>query len=276
MDPQSAGHSWNKNSEPVETQPQWQNTSRSSEQQQLYSPRAVVPPGLESLVRLEEVYLQDGVFLSKSFETLFKIRRDFECCGPSINLMFQDPNGRLVVSLRKESGGDCCGVKYSRLRIIVLPATTIGFVKISISSLKMKISIETHLKEPVFVAELPFPLGDTLEILNINGSCPVAKIIYEAITEYSKVVFQFPMDMDATLKTVILAAFLYMRYCLAKLPSNGSSSNDSKWGYGGYSGDCGDYGDGGDGGGGGDCDCLGGDGDCAGGDGDCGGGDGGD
>ncbi|XP_044138658.1 uncharacterized protein LOC122929221 isoform X1 [Bufo gargarizans] len=274
--------------EPVQTQPQWQSTPAPPHQNQLYNPTALVPPGLERLVEVEEVILQKKAFFTRSEQTLFTIRRESECCGPSFNIRFQDPYKRDVVSLYAESGGGCCGGE-THLKITVFPAYTIGFVNISNSSHKISVSIQMKFGEPAFTAELPLSHSENIiEILSVNGSCPVATITTEGEKKSSKVVFRFPMNMEATLKTLILAAFLYMRYEVTRLSSSSDSSCDSgwdtaggvhfyhddhhSWGHGGFNGDCGggDFGGGDCGGGGGDC--GGGGGDCGGGGGDCGGG----
>ncbi|XP_075128515.1 phospholipid scramblase 3-like [Leptodactylus fuscus] len=213
MDPHSTGYTWNKNSETVQTQPQWQDTSALSHQSHLYNPRAVVPPGLECLVEVEEVTLQDKAFFISSGQTLFTIRRESECCGPAFNLRLQNSKRRVMVLLRAESGEGCCGGE-SYLKITVLPETTIGFIKCSCSSRQMNISIQMEHGEPAFTAELSLSRSkqSTIEILNVKDSCPVATITKEGENKSSNVIFQFPIDMDTTLKVLILAAFLYMKH----------------------------------------------------------------
>ncbi|XP_066445661.1 uncharacterized protein [Eleutherodactylus coqui] len=264
MDPPSAGLPLNKPSEPVQTQPQWQNTAAPSQQPLLYNPRAVVLPGLQCLVEVEEVTLNKKAFVARSGQTLFTIRRESECCGPSFHLKFQDPYKRDVVSLYMQSGEDCCGGD-TRLMIIVLPANTIGFVKILTSPRKMNIWIERNFGKPVLTAELPLSSSEgPLEIFSVNGSCPVAKIIQNRGMKSTDVIFQFPMDMEATLKTAILATYLYMRYQLTTLSSSSSSSDRNVshhddqgafWSHEGFDGHCDSGGFSGDCGGGGSWDC---------------------
>ncbi|XP_040271220.1 uncharacterized protein LOC120986624 isoform X3 [Bufo bufo] len=301
---QKQGHPWN--SGPVQTQPQWQSMPPPYHQNQLYNPRAMVPPGLELLVEVEEVILQKQAFFNRSGQNLFTIHRESECCGPGFNVRFRNPYQKDVVSLYAESGG-CCWGGYSHVRISVFPACTIGFINIKNFTRKMSVSIRMNSGELVFTAELPLSGSEKIiEILSVNGSCPVATITTQG--QNCDVVFQFPMDMEATLKTLILAAFVYMRYQLSKMSSSSSSSayhrrrntanhdDDHRWGHGGFNGhpvgggfsggDCGGGG-GNSGGGGGDCgggggnsgggggDCGGGGGNSGGGGGDCGGGGGG-
>ncbi|XP_056425628.1 uncharacterized protein LOC130367247 [Hyla sarda] len=303
MDPRSAGHTWDKHSGAVQTQPQWQNATKTHHNQS-YNPRAVVPSGLEGLVEVEEVTLQGRAFSTRSGQTLFTIHRESECCGPSLNLRFRDTKRRDVVSLCADSG-DCCGVHTDTciivlpwlsflfgfevvlftakiclscnqscdlLKVIVPPSHTIGFITISLNtSRKMIISIQMVYGEAAFTAGLPLSgsqnhIETIPQILSVNGSCPVANITKEGEKESSEVVFQFPMDMEVTLKTLILAAYLYMRYHLTKQHNSSSSTYDSEWitaggvfipgidssgGFsddGGFGGDCGggDFGGGGD------------------------------
>ncbi|XP_069801349.1 uncharacterized protein [Dendropsophus ebraccatus] len=265
MDPE---HPWNNNSEPVRSQPQWQNTS-ATHPDQIYNAKAVVPPMLTCLVEVEEVRLQKKAFYSRSGRTLFNIHRESECCGPSFNVRFQDPGRKDVVSLRADSGG-CCGGDTC-LKIIVPPALTIGFITFSNISHKTMISIQMTFGEPAFTAELPLSSShNPIEILSVNGSCPVASITKDGEKESSEVIFKFPMDMKATLKVLILAAFLYMRYQLNELYRTRSFSSydvdysawvtaggafipgvDTDGGYCHHDGDCG----GGDCGDEGDCGC---------------------
>ncbi|XP_066445659.1 uncharacterized protein [Eleutherodactylus coqui] len=265
MDPYPAGHSGDNKAEPIKTQPQWQNTSKSFQGKQLYNPRAVVPPGLECLVEVDEVTLEENAFYTRSGQTIFMIRHESECCGPSFNLRFGNRKMRDVVSLCTMSTDDCCGGGDSDLKITVLPTSTIGFVKVWNSSRKMNASIEMRYGEPAFTAELPLSHPEKIiEIISVNGSCPVAKITTEGKRKSSKVIFQFPMDMEATLKTAILAMFLYMMYRLNQDSRSSYSSSDTNWGtssdnhagfftHGGFAGGLavggGDWG----GGGGGDC-----------------------
>ncbi|XP_075061810.1 phospholipid scramblase 2-like [Mixophyes fleayi] len=290
------------NSKPIQTQPQWQNKSTSAYQDQQSVPTAVVPPGLECLVEVEEVILKNKVFQTNSGQTLFLIRRETECCGPALNLKLRDPYKRDVVSLYLVSSGDCCGGQ-TYLRIETLLQRGLGYVTIDNTSRELNVSIQMANKEPVFTARMPVYMDprrdNTIEILSVSGSHPVVQIQKERDHKSSKVIFRFPLNLDASLKAVILAAFLYMTFRVNQITSSSSTSDDSGWAtsggvalsgggmhygvsdwghdsghcgggdWGGGSGGCG--GGGGDsGGGGGDCGGGGGGGDCGGGGG-CGG-----
>ncbi|XP_068128155.1 phospholipid scramblase 1-like isoform X1 [Hyperolius riggenbachi] len=250
---------------PVQTQPQWENGTKFFDSQHS---KPIVPPGLEWLAGEKVVVLKDKVFQTSNGHTLFSVRRKSECCGPSLNLRLRDPHRRDVVSLRLDSGGGCCcgGGGESYLRVSAPSAHPIGFVIIVSSSTSLNVSIQMGNREPVFYAKMPVTTdadSSSIQILSIDGSHPVASITKEKEGDSSQVIFHFPMDMEATLKAVILAAFLYMTYCLQKVSSSYSSSDDGwafagglYWAVGGdFDGGGGDYGGGGDGG-----DCGGGDG----------------
>ncbi|XP_077327785.1 uncharacterized protein LOC143962365 [Lithobates pipiens] len=262
---------------PIQSQPRWQNGYTFSKS------TAIVPPGLECLVELEEVIFKDRVFQTKNGQDLFTTWQKSECCGPSLDLRFRNPYQRDVVSLYLNSNGGCCrGQTY--LKVNDQSANHIGNVKIVTFSRTINVSIERGNGEPVFHAKLPISLDSndhsTIEILGMDGSEPVAYITKEKEGKSSQVIFHFLLNMEAALKAVILAAFLYVSLHIREMSrSRRSDDTDFSWAdaggvdfadmsHGHFGGS--DWGDGG----GGDC----GGGDCGGGDcggGDCGGGDGG-
>ncbi|XP_069805738.1 uncharacterized protein [Dendropsophus ebraccatus] len=224
MDP---GHPLNKSSEPVQSQPQWQNTSAYNPDQ-IYNAKAIVPPVLKCLLEVEEVRLKEKAFYTGPGQALFYLSPEFECCGPSYNMKLQDSGWRDVVSMRLEPAG-CCKTDNC-LKVSALPGLTIGFITFSDFSHNMTLSIEMTYGEPAFTAELPsYKSQNSIEILSVNGSCPVASITKEGEKESSEVLIKFPLDMKATLKVLILAAFLYMRYQLNLLYRRRISSFDKGW-----------------------------------------------
>ncbi|XP_068130013.1 phospholipid scramblase 3-like [Hyperolius riggenbachi] len=273
---------------PVQTQPQWGNGS-TLYLSQFSKPTPVVPPGLEYLVEEEEVILKDTVFQTKDGRALFSVDREPACCTPLLNLRLRDPHRRDMVYLCLDTSTTCCGGE-SILAVQSPSVSNIGFVIIACPSTYLSVTIQNGDRKPVFCATVPVNMdscSSTIPILSIDGSHPVASITKEKEGDSSQVIFRFPMDMAATLKAVILAAFLYMTYRMQQVSTSNSYSDDGwafagvYWGgedFGGGGGDIGGGGDSGcgDGGwGGGDGGCGGGDGGCGGGDGGCGGGDGG-
>ncbi|XP_068129439.1 phospholipid scramblase 3-like [Hyperolius riggenbachi] len=236
---------------PVQTQPQWAIGS-TIYHSQLSKPTPVVPPGLESLVEEEEVIFKDKAFQNKDGHTLFSVRQESECCGPSLSLRLQDPHKRDVVSLRLDSSGCCCGGGgESRLMVQAPSVSHIGFVEVTRSSTCLHVTIEMGDRKPVFCAIVPVNRtahSSIIHILSIDGSHPVASITKEKVEKSSQVIFRFPMDMAATLKTVILAAFLFMTYWMQQVSTSNRSSDDG-WALSGvHWGGGGDFGGGGDGG----------------------------
>ncbi|XP_077327780.1 uncharacterized protein LOC143962361 [Lithobates pipiens] len=249
---------------PIQSQPQWQNGYPFSKS------TAIVPPGLECLVEVEEVILKDRVFQTKNGQDLFTAWRKSECCGPSLNLRFRNPFQRDVVSLYLNSNGNCCrGQTY--LKVMDQSAHHIGNVRIITFSSTIDVYIERGNGEPVFSAKLPISLDSnyhsTIEILGIYGSEPVAYITKEREGRSSRVIFLFPMNMEAALKAVILAAFLYVSLRIQEMSRDHNQryhrrSNDTNFSWAGAGGvdfggsnwgGGGDCGGGGSGGGGGDC-----------------------
>ncbi|XP_063785712.1 uncharacterized protein LOC134934142 [Pseudophryne corroboree] len=260
--------------EPIQTQPQWKINPTSACQDRLLKPTAVLPPGLQCLAEMEEVILQNKVFQTNAGQMLFSIHRVAECCGPALNLRFRDFYKREALSLFLVSSGGCCG-EETYLRIETGHAQPIGFVTIANVSRELNVSIQMDNREPVFSARLPIYMDlrydNTIEILSVISNHPVAIIRKEKEHRSSKVIFQFPSNLTATLKAVILGAFLYMIYRVTQLTSRSSSSTTDYSGWatvggiafandigggsnmGNDSGDCrgGDWGGGGGGGDGG-------------------------
>ncbi|XP_053321065.1 uncharacterized protein LOC128492512 [Spea bombifrons] len=85
--------------------------------------------------------------------------------------------------------------------------------------------------EFTFTAELKPPLrrDKPIEILSMNGSHPVAQITMTKEKSAKAVNFQFPKDMDAKIKAIILGAFLFMNECLSTTSSDHSSSSSEPW-----------------------------------------------
>ncbi|XP_063785711.1 phospholipid scramblase 2-like [Pseudophryne corroboree] len=218
--------------EVIHTQPQWQHKSTSASQDQMSKPIALVSPGLQCLVEVEEVILQHKVFQTNAGQILFSVHREAECCGPGLNLRLRDPYQTEVVSMYLASTGRC-GVGEAYLRIETLPTQPIGFVTIANTSRELNVSIQMENREPVFSARLPIDLDSrrdsTIEILTVSGNHPVAKIKKEIEHESSKVTFQFPLKLAAILKAVILGAFLFMTYRVNQLTSSHSTADDIGW-----------------------------------------------
>ncbi|KAM4675894.1 uncharacterized protein O3C94_008512 [Discoglossus pictus] len=249
------------NSRPIQAQPEGQLYN----QNQLSRTSAIVPPGLEALVEVEEVILKKRVFQTRRGQVLFSICKDSECCGPPINIWLRDSRKREVIKVYLAPYDGCCS-NYSYLQIDAPYRHPIGFVKLCNTTGIQKFSIQNAYEEPVFTAVCE----DPIQIISVNGNDLVAQIKKEKESGSTEVIFQFPMDMDAKMKAVIMGALLYVNYRLQEMyrQQRSSTSNDSGWmanavdfgdsglGYGG-----GDFGGGGDwGGGGGDC----GGGDCGG------------
>ncbi|XP_073479843.1 uncharacterized protein [Aquarana catesbeiana] len=199
---------------PIQSQPQGQNGftfSRST---------AIVPPGLKCLVGMEEVILRHNVFQTKNKKDLFTIHQEVECCGPLLNLRLRNPHNRDVLFLYLASDGDCFEV-LNHLKVCAQSAHHIGNVRIVSSTSIMNVSIERGNGEPVFSAKLPVFLNsknnNTIKICGTGSSHPVAFITKKKEGKFTQVIFQFPPNMEAALKAVILAAFLYVNSCIREI-----------------------------------------------------------
>ncbi|XP_063302533.1 phospholipid scramblase 2-like [Pelobates fuscus] len=219
----------------------------------------LVPSGLEPLIEVDEIILNKKVFQTRTGEDLFYVFHDRECCGSSVHITLKNQKRRDVVFLHLLSQGGCCDTFLSEMRIEAPRTFTIGYVKVSSSINKLMFSIQDMHREFQFTAELSSRLlqDQSIQILSAVGSHPVVKISRYKKNNSQLTSFQFPWDMDAKMKAVILGAYLFMSYHLRQTSRDHSSGSGfdagdwaSSWGDCG-GGDCGDGG-GGDCGGGGD------------------------
>ncbi|XP_041444910.1 phospholipid scramblase 1 [Xenopus laevis] len=236
--------------QPIQTQPQWQSTSGTSHQDQYSRPFPVVPPGLESLVEVNEVLFRKKVFQTPDGQTLYSVQKDSECCGNPLILKLIDPHEQVVLHSHLFSESGCCK-SYTELQVEAPQGDPIGFVMYQDSSRGLKFSISDEQREPIFTSQVKSHsfLKKPIEICSVQGTHPVGQIS-KIKGKPSKIFIQFPKDMEVKMKAVILATYLYMQYCVDKINSeqNSSTSNGGDWGGGGDLGDAGGWCDGGDGG----------------------------
>ncbi|KAM4677281.1 phospholipid scramblase 3-like [Discoglossus pictus] len=238
---------------PVQNQPQRQSEIGTDHPNQLFIPTAVVPLGLEPLVEVEEVILKKTVFQTRSGQILFSIHNKSKCCGPPLNIWLRDSKKRNVIKVYMTSHGACCA-DYLDLQIDVPYKHPIGFAKLSNTTGTPKFSIQNARQESVFTAVCTGPI----QIISVKENIQVAQIKKEH--GCAEIVFQFPMDMEAKMKAVILGTFLYANYRLQRIFRQQVSpmDNDIGWIFGSVlfwssvgGGDCDKSND--------DCGCCGGD-----------------
>ncbi|XP_053321057.1 phospholipid scramblase 1-like [Spea bombifrons] len=251
-------------SEAVESQPRGESPFVSTHHYQPPPRIPLVPPALEPLVEASEIILEKKEFQTRGGQHLFSMRRNFLCCGPPMNITLVNIFNAGSVSMHLVPEGRCCP-SYPLLQVEAPPKQPIGYVKCFGSLGILNFFILDVNQECRFTSVVPTSLqrDKPIQILSANGHHTVVQIRREFENGTTRVVFEFPADMDAKMKAVILGAFLFVSFRLRGVSSSNSytpppaigDSGDwaSSWGdciedFGGDDGgDCGGDG-GGDGG----------------------------
>ncbi|XP_056425030.1 uncharacterized protein LOC130366732 isoform X2 [Hyla sarda] len=203
---------------PIQTQPERPFQPANVFRETLTPSTAIVPSELEILTKVEEIVFKEKVFQTRDGKTLFSVHQ--EPSGSTLNLylrdVYQENMAWLhVISDDGRSGHDSC------LQIVALPARPLGNVRIDSVSGNLYICVQSTKETSMFFASLPMFLptqkSTSIEILSMNGSHQVAKIMSEKEGKSVQVVFQFSIDMESSAKIVILGAFLYLNFHLHEI-----------------------------------------------------------
>ncbi|OCT59534.1 phospholipid scramblase 2 [Xenopus laevis] len=199
------------NAIPIQMQPQWQSVSGIL--QQGSRPYPVVPPGLESLVEVDELTLEKMVFQTNGGKILYSVHKGWRCCGTPLILKFKDPCGQEVVRANLLYEGRGCYSVCKELQVEAPPEHPIGFVKHSYSNGCLQFSIKDDQGKPIFTTQTSAYafLEIPIQICGTHGSHVVSQIT-KTDGKGSQILIQFPKDLDAKMKALILGTFLYMKY----------------------------------------------------------------
>ncbi|XP_073510638.1 uncharacterized protein [Phyllobates terribilis] len=212
-------------SPPIQTPSQtlWQSADAYHD---LYTPSTASDPcELENLTKVQEIIFKDEVFQSRDGKTIFSVHHEILYSRTPLNLHLRDSYSKDIVRLdlipNVEGGG-----QNSYLQIVALPMHPLGYVKIESISGNLNICIQVTKDASTFVASLPRFQHEqrnmTIEILNMNRSHQVAKIISEDRGKSAQIAFSEYLDCCA--KTVILGAFLYVNFYLHQISRTDNTS----------------------------------------------------
>ncbi|XP_075434085.1 uncharacterized protein LOC142471181 [Ascaphus truei] len=293
----SSSHGDPNMSMPVHTQPQGLRESVDTHQK----PFPLVPPGHNGVAsdgdlrvgdisinpkfnldfvhfQVEEVIFMDTIFQTRDGRILYSTVQESECCGSPLNITLRNPYEMDVIKFHLTSHGKCW-VSYSDVSFVSFNSKSHVRAKLKLPLIPLLVTLNvavprascifpsrTETKSPYLQLQSPPPSYNPIEIISVRGSHCVARIQRQEIGKSSIILFQFPADMEATMKAVLLGAYLYIDHNLTKSYREVSPPRErGDWFSGGGGGDGGGGdGGGGDGGGGGGGDGGGGDGGCGG------------
>ncbi|XP_077327284.1 phospholipid scramblase 1-like [Lithobates pipiens] len=177
-----------------------------------------VPPGLRGLLQINQLSIHERFSVSqrwaRSFDVLdhrgqrmYQGNQHVECCGPNFDLRVRDSRGDEVMSVTESNSCGC-----SREAVLTLPSTgNIGFVSFPSNNFITHLSIMDSSREVLLLI-----LGPSLKI-SIFGNISfevksrdeqhVVGMIRSEGNQYTVI---FPMDLEVTMKAMILASCFYL------------------------------------------------------------------
>lgn len=177
-----------------------------------------VPPGLQRLLQMNQISVQEKFTASqgwgRSFEVLdqmgqrmYQATQTVECCGPIYNLKVQDNAGQDVMEVVENRACRC-----SHLMEVIIPSYgLVGLVTLHLNAFVTHMSLMNPSKEVILLILGPSfqtsIFGNvTFEVKSRDEQHVVGMIKGEG-NQYT---VTFPMDMEVTMKAVILASCFYL------------------------------------------------------------------
>ncbi|XP_076151876.1 phospholipid scramblase 1-like [Alosa pseudoharengus] len=193
------------------------------------------PPGLLSLNQIPYLVVQKEskdngftecfggaiiytyVVKDRTGQKMFRVTEDEDCClqyyctsGRSFTLHVTDITGREVITFIKPNVCNCGTVE---VEIQCAPGIPIGYI-ISTSASRPKLTIQNERREPLLMMAIESCLPIRccggrfhLKITSLDGTIIGTISLVEDKTKYE---LQFPQDMDAKLKAIILGACVFI------------------------------------------------------------------
>ncbi|XP_041441637.1 phospholipid scramblase 2 [Xenopus laevis] len=213
---------------PIQMQPQFLSISSTLDQSHHARPHPVVAAGLQSLLEVDEVTFQGKVFQTPGGKILYYIQKDSECCGTPLILRFMDSYKQELVRAHILYDSGCCN-SYRELQIEAPPMHPIGFITDCCSDGGLKFSIKDNKRVPIFTSQISINsfLKKPIEICSLYGPQPVSRI-----TKGFAILIQFPKDLEAKMKAVILGTYLYMKFRVNEINNQQYSSSADRGDFG--------------------------------------------
>ncbi|XP_069819595.1 phospholipid scramblase 2-like, partial [Dendropsophus ebraccatus] len=178
-----------------------------------------LPPGMEHLLQINQLSVKEKFTVSQGLDShydvlnhlgqrLFQADHSVGCCGPIYDVSIKDNGGNEVLHLHEPC--DCCSC--TRLMEVRSPlGTPIGFVKWYWSNLVTHMSVMNFSKEVVLLILGPSFQdsifgNNTFEVKSQDEQHVVGMIK----TETDQLLVTFPLDLEVTVKALLLGASLYL------------------------------------------------------------------
>lgn len=183
-----------------------------------------VPSGLELLLQINQLTVREKFTTSqgwgRSFDVLndvgqrlFQAEEKVVCCGPLYDVKIRDNNGKDIIQLLESCGCTCT----RQVEVQCPPEAPIGSVKLHWNTMVTHLSVMNASQEVVLLI-----LGPSLQTSIFGSSTFEVKsrdeqhVVGVMRMESGNYVVTFPMDLEVTLKAVLLGAVMYLDNIILK------------------------------------------------------------
>ncbi|XP_072255297.1 phospholipid scramblase 3-like [Pyxicephalus adspersus] len=174
--------------------------------------------GLELLLQINQLTVREKFTVSqgwgRSFDVLnevgqrlFQVEQRVECCGPLYDVKIRDNGGSDVIQLFESCGCTCT----RQVEVQCPPAHSIGYVKLHWNNLVTHLSVMNANQEVVLLI-----LGPSLQTSIFGNNTFEVKsrdeqhVVGVIRMESGNYVISFPMDLEVTMKAILLGAAMYL------------------------------------------------------------------
>ncbi|XP_073510713.1 phospholipid scramblase 1-like [Phyllobates terribilis] len=187
-----------------------------------------LPPGMEHLLQINQLIVKEKFTVSQGRnctydvlnhvgQRLFQAFQDVECCGPLYDVKIKDNSGNEVLQLLESCGCICT----REMEVQCPPGSAVGFVKVHNNLMVTHLSILNSSKEVTLIILGPrfqnSIFGNvTFEVKSHDEQHVVGMIKMEG----DQILVSFPLDLEVTLKAILLGSSLYLDYFIKVSRSN--------------------------------------------------------
>ncbi|KAM4687192.1 phospholipid scramblase 1-like [Rhinophrynus dorsalis] len=177
-----------------------------------------VPPGLQYLIQINQLSVRERFAVNQGWSRLFDVltpsgqrvfqaQQTVQCCGPIYNVSIKDGNGIEVMGLNENCRCSCT----RQMEVYGSDGANLGFVPMHWNSFVTHLSVQNSSRQTLLMIIGPSfqtnIFGNVSFEIKSNDEQHVIGMIRNTNEEFS---VSFPLDLEVTVKALLLAACLYL------------------------------------------------------------------